>query len=368
MSKTIMKASQQWMTRPADERYTSLDEMLAHFEHQRSISRQGVVPSNRIEALPAEDDPNGMNVKFIGSKSGRSFNMTNHAFQQLATAADAPASYLRKLPAPIAADNINYGLKFLRKTEDVGVMIHDSENPELRAITGPKYGRIFNADIVKALTERFGNGVDGNWRVPGEFGKDVVVNERNTTLYASDHDMFVFLADEKNRIEIPDRRNGQPGQLARGFFVWNSEVGDKTFGLSTFLFDYVCSNRIVWGAEHYAEVKIRHSKSAPYRFVDEMAPAMEALSNASTHSITKAITDARNKKLGDDLDEFLAKRFGKRMVAPLKMIHEAEEGRPIENLWDATTAATAYAKRIEFTDNRVAFERMAGDVLKLTAE
>jgi hypothetical protein len=368
MSDIIMKASDQWRNRPADERYTSLDEMLAHFEHQRSITRQGVVPSKVLEAVPSEDGVNGLQVYMAGSKTERKFDLTHHSFQQLATTADAPASYLRKLPAVIAADNINYGLKFLRSVEDVGIMLHDGENPELRAITGPKYGRIFNADVVKALTNRFGNGIEGNFRVPGEFGRDVEVNKRNTTLYASDHDMFVFLADEKNRIEIPDRRDGKPGLLARGFFVWNSEVGDKTFGLSTFLFDYVCSNRIVWGAEHYAEVKIRHSSSAPTRFIEEMAPAMEALSNASTHSITKAITDARNKKLGDDVQDFLAKRFGKRMVAPLQAIHEAEEGRPIENLWDVTTAATAYAKRIEFTDNRVAFERTAGDVLKLVAE
>ena len=36
------------------------------------------------------------------------------------------------------------------------------------------------------------------------------------------------------------------------------------------------------------------------------------------------------KKLGDDLDQFLATRFGKRMVEPIKAIHHVEEGRPIE--------------------------------------
>ena len=36
--------------------------------------------------------------------------------------------------------------------------------------------------------------------------------------------MFVFLADEENRIELPNRRAGRFGAFARGFFVWNSEV------------------------------------------------------------------------------------------------------------------------------------------------
>src|SRR5205085_2945852 len=97
-----------------------------------------------------------------------------------------------------------------------------------------------------ALVERFGDGVSGHWRVPGEFGNRITVTKENTTLFASDRDMFVFLADEDRRIDVPGRRNGS-GSMARGFFVWNSETGDKTLGLGFFLFDYVCANRIVWG-------------------------------------------------------------------------------------------------------------------------
>jgi hypothetical protein len=45
--------------------------------------------------------------------------------------------------------------------------------------------------------------------VPGEFGQRVTVTQDNTTLFASDRDMFVFLADEENRIELPSRRAGR---------------------------------------------------------------------------------------------------------------------------------------------------------------
>jgi len=43
-------------------------------------------------------------------------------------------------------------------------------------------------------------------RVPGEFGRRVTVTKENTTLYASDRDMFVFLADEENRMSRAARR------------------------------------------------------------------------------------------------------------------------------------------------------------------
>jgi hypothetical protein len=56
--------------------------------------------------------------------------------------------------------------------------------------------------VVDALVDRFGDGITGTWRVPGEFGQRVTITKENTTLFASDRDMFVFLADEENRIEL----------------------------------------------------------------------------------------------------------------------------------------------------------------------
>lgn len=366
----LMQASHQWANRPDDERYTSLDEMLIHFRLKRTNSLERVVPARNLTAIP-DPDNRGLLVHVDSSLSDAteaSHVPTHHAFGQLAVLAESPAGYLRSLPSPLAADCINYGLKLRgNSVADVGLLLEQNFDTVLRAATGPKYGRIWNADVVEALVERFGDGVNGTWRVPGEFGKDVVVTKDNTTLFAGDRDLFVFLADERNRIEIPARRDGKSGSLARGFFVWNSEVGSKTFGLGTFLFDYVCCNRIVWGAEHYSEVKIRHTSGAPDRFLDEMRPALTAYANASDTNITKAIEDARAKRINDDLDAFLANRFGKRLAAPLKAIHEAEEGRPIETLWDASVAVSAYAKAIPYQDQRVKLERDAGELIKLAS-
>lgn len=44
-----------------------------------------------------------------------------------------------------------------------------------------------------------------------------------------------------------------------------------------------------------------------------------------------------------------------------------KENRPIETLWDATTAVTALAKGISYQDDRVELERKGGDILKLAA-
>ncbi len=278
--------------------------------------------------------------------------------------ADAPAAFLRTLPSPLTADIINYGLRYKRSIEDVGVLLYKNGNAELRAATGPNYGRVWNADIVDALIRKFGDGVTGDWKVPGEFGKDVKVTKANTTLYASDRDMFVFLADEKNRVNVENRRDGQSGSLARGFFVWNSEVGKTVLGIGTFLFDFVCMNRIVWGAEGYAEIRVRHTAGAPLRWMDEVQPVLQAYANSSAKPIEDAVKAAQAKKV-DDVADFLATRFSKRLVGPMMQIHEIEEGRPIETLWDVTTAATAYARGIGKTDDRLDIERAAGKVMQL---
>jgi hypothetical protein len=361
---TLTAANRQWSSRPDDERFLSLTDMEQHFRDLRYNSASKVVSSRQIEAVPVD----AKSLAIVGP-NGNAAAPTHWSFGQLAQLAGAPAGYLRGLPAPIAADCINYGLKFDRDIEDVGLLLTRTgdENAPLtvRAATGPRYGRVWNSDVVGALVDRFGDGVTGDWRVPGEFGRRVHVTKANTTLFAGDRDMFVFLADEERRIELPNRRNGKAGSLARGAFFWNSEVGGGTLGCATFLFDYVCSNRIVWGAAEYKEIRLRHTAGAPDKWLEQVRPAIQRYAEGSANTVTQAIEDARAHRLdGEELDSFLAERFGARSVAALKAVHEAEENRPIESRWDVVVAATAQARNIPWQDERVALERKAGDLLR----
>lgn len=362
-SSTLMQANRQWSSRPADERFVSLPEMLGMMQTIREQSRASVKSTRKIEAVPAPDNK-GLYIE----TDAKRYAPSHWSFGQVSSLAKAPAGYLRTLPAPIAADCINYGL-FRRDIEDVGLLVRENGEDTLRAATGPNYGRIWNQDIVQNLMDRFGDGRTGDFRVPGEFGHQVEITRDNTTLYASDRDMFVFLADEEHRIEVPNRRHGRSGSLARGFFVWNSEVGSATLGIGTFLFDYVCANRIVWGAEGYKEITIRHTASAPDKFIEQVTPAIQRYAAASSASITEAIENARAARLDtDSVDGFLKKRFGANMVERLKKQHMEEEERPIENLWDVTTAVTAVARDVKWQDDRVALERKGGDVMALASK
>jgi hypothetical protein len=372
---TLTQASTQWATRPDDQRFTSLDDLLAFTSAQRRDSRSLAVSSRRIEARPiAVDEGKFARELVVMGPDGAATSPTHWAFGQLAARVKAPAGYLRSLPADLTADCINHGLAH-RDVEDVGALLRiDSGGPlpELAALTGPNYGRVWNSDVVGALQSKFGDGVTGDWTVPGEFGHAVDVTKANTTLFASDRDMFVFLADEKHRIEVPNRRAGKPGSLARGFFVWNSEVGSTTLGIATFLFDYVCCNRMVWGAEGFQELRVRHTVSAPDKFLEQVQPALVAYSNSRATGVQDAIAQAQAARIGDkdEVMEFLVKRrrFSQTQAAAINLAHVAEEGRPIETLWDATVGVTAYAKGMKHQDARVDLERKGGELLTLASK
>jgi hypothetical protein len=332
--------------------------MHSHFATVETQSRELVLASRELSV-----EPTSVTGLAVRRRDGEHFYApTNWAFNQVAQLAEAPAGYLATLPAPIVADCVNYGLQFKRSIEDVKLLLQRNGESVLRAANGPNYGRVWNHEILDTLVKRFGNGRDGDWKVPGEFGRDVPVTKQNTTLFASDRDMFVFLADEKNRIELPGRRAGLMGTFARGFFVWNSEVGSKKLGLAMFLFDYACCNRIVWGAQGYSEISLRHTASAPERWLDELTPALASYADAATDPVTAIIKGAQQRRL-DKVDEFLAGRFSPRMAGAMQAVHQLEEGRPVETVWDAVTAATAYARSIPYQDKRVELERKAGELL-----
>lgn len=369
----LMMASNQWASRPDDQRFTSLIDLNAFCDAQRLASASRVVSSRRIEAQPTEDPAHKGLI--VLDPRGNPYSMTHWSFGQLANRAGAPGSYLRDLPAPLAADCVNYGLRYHREVEDLGILTTEGtpvgtaagQGATMRAVTGPNYGRIWNSTLTNALVARFGDGVTGDFKIPGEFGKDVAIDKRNTTLYASDRDMFVFLADEKRRIELPGRRAGMHGNFARGFIVWNSEVGDTTLGFAMFLFDYVCCNRIIWGAQNYQELRIRHTAAAPDRWLEEVAPTIEAYSNASDKGIIDHLQAAQAAKV-ESVDDFLKnRRFTRTQITNVKAAFITDEQRPMESVFDVVTGVTAYARSITHQDERVKLEREAGKMLDLAA-
>ena len=204
---------------------------------------------------------------------------THWSFGQLAGLIGAPAGYLRQLPAALAGINPQYGLTS-HGAEQVKSLETDTGRLELRAMTGPEYGRIYDHELVSAVMNIAGNGTgDTRWKVPGvldwstsRHNPFVEVTKDTTTLYASDRDVFLFLVDDAHRSRRAAwREDGSPDLYFRGFYCWNSEVGSKTLGMASFYLRGVCQNRNLWGVEDFEEIahpaqsKYAASRASPTR-------------------------------------------------------------------------------------------------------
>jgi hypothetical protein len=274
----IGRVSSEWFSRPADERYLSLSELhdAVHSRAERSRSRTAE-SAIRVEA--SRDDAERLALMLPGGEVP--LVPTHWSFGQLTTMIGAPSMYLRQLPAPLAAINLQYGLTSHR-AELIKTLEVEEGRVELRAVTGPDYGRIYDHELVAAVQRIAGNGTgDTRWKVPGvldwatgNYNPRVDITKCTTTLYASDRDVFLFLVDDLNPIEAGKLPDGSPDLYFRGFYCWNSEVGAKTLGIASFYLRAVCQNRNLWGVEDFEEITIRHSKYAASRFAHEAAPAL----------------------------------------------------------------------------------------------
>ncbi len=369
------RVSSQWFSRPDDQRFVDLNSMHAACLYSANNGQVRISQSKDIQVIAAKDDPDALQLIIPRENAGQDeliVKPSHWSFGQTCQQVSAPASYLRKLPAKLAAINLQYGL-MNHPSEVIKTYSTINGDSHLRAVTSPEYGRIYDHQVVSAIQKIAGNGNgDTNWRVPGIRGKALdVVTKENTTLYASDRDMFVFLADESNPISIGKLPNGDDDLVSRGFYVWNSEVGSASFGIATFLFRYVCANRIIWGQSQYQELTFRHSKNAPDRFMSSVAPALLQYSQSSSRSIIEGVNKAKDAivaRTEDERETFLQSRgFSKPQTQKILERVLEEEGHEAASVWDFVQGITAAARDIGHQDSRVAMELSASKLMKKVA-
>jgi hypothetical protein len=207
----LHECSKQWANRPDDERYMSLGELKAAVLSRKQESWTATPRCRDLQVIPAAGGDIAVELYDPTHGERRQVTPTNWSFNQLAQYAGAPAAYLRKLPSELAAINLQWGLERAPVRDDALILGQTNGHNQLRAMTSTSYGRIWDHQVVEAV-ERV-NG-DGRWQVPAA-SYSANNPRRATTLYASDRDVFIFLVDPQNPIEV----NGEV--LYRGFYTWN---------------------------------------------------------------------------------------------------------------------------------------------------
>jgi hypothetical protein len=376
---TNTTVSKQWIARPNDQKFLSLGDLRASVAARRDAAIETTVDIRKVEFLAPEpkviEDTHKMS---LGLPNGDVVSPTHWSFGQLASLAKAPAGYLRTLPSQIAADALTYGMRYNRPG-DSAKLYANANTTELMAATGPEYGRIFDEEVVDAVMQVAGNGTgDSRWKIPGTldwststYNPETPVSADTTTLFASDRDVFMFLVDDRNPVEVGKLPNGDPDLMFRGFYISNSEVGRSALKLAAFYLRAVCCNRILWGVEGFEEISMRHSKLAPSRFIEQARPALEGFADGSARRLIDGVNAAKAAKVADDNEEMLnflsARDFSRKQAANIMESVEIHEGREARTIWDITQGITRVSQDITHTDERTDFERNAKKLLDKVA-
>lgn len=389
MSMNLYQANKQWSVRPADERFWTLEEMYSACKQYADTAKEMALSCVDIRVEAVDED-----VRLVGRK-GQPALLTHWSFGQLSGLVGAPADYLRGLSATLAVQNLNWGLKHRadRLSEDASnlkLLFHQNGDLLLRAITSEKYTRIWNYEVAQRLVGL----QDLGWRVPparpaqsgqpksrpateqdvlrlkmANIGIQVGDTIAPAGIYASDHDMFVFLVNEDNRIN-----DGTPEGLGRGFFVTNSEVGGGSFVITTFLYRFVCGNHIVYDAQQVAEIRIRHTGAADQLAWSRLQVQVKRYANSSVSELEAKIARARQYEIAGSKEEVLDKIFAIRNLGcPRKTLdlayetavqYEDTDGSP-RTPWGMAQGLTRVSQATDYADVRMRIDRAAGKVLEV---
>jgi hypothetical protein len=106
----LFATSHQWATRPDDQRFLSLEDLHASVATRRGESWTATPYTRELRVVPQADQL-ALSVFDPTAGERRDLELSNWSFGQLSQYAQAPAAYLRKLPADLAAINLQWGLE-----------------------------------------------------------------------------------------------------------------------------------------------------------------------------------------------------------------------------------------------------------------
>lgn len=366
----LMQASNQWASRPDDERFPDLDSLLAFVRGVKDRSAEAApVPRNLLAV--SEDDRSKALVLTAGASPPMA--LSNWSFSQvcgLAKPAAAeralPSSALGHYPAGMVAPLLTYGLTHCRDPRKRVKLLAERPAssgglPRLRAVTGESYGRIWDAWCVEAVC---GRAAESGWVVPPAYG------DRPAGLYASDRDLFCFMVDSPEAsYMVRDPESDRTEALHRGFFLWNSEVGSKSVGLLLFWFNGTCGNHIVWAASQIKEIRLKHTAHVRTRIGGAVRRGLQLAAGARSDDLD-GIRAAMSSWLVDKSAKVekvvpvvqrrtgLSQRISKRAVD----LAVAEGSNP-RTAWGAVQGVTALARGTAYADARVELERAAAGLM-----
>lgn len=371
----IATAFRQYADRPADERFPSLDAMIANALHEKNLSAERTYNLKDLRAIAVPGaDPNGLQDVHLASPKG-SAGLSHWAFGQLSRTVGAPAGYLRNLPAQLAADCINHGLSSSPVGTAANLLVRgaNGQPPLIRACTSESYGRVWDAELYSAVASQITK-YDDKWTLPPTWSGEPA------GAYRGDRDSFLILTNGGSIVTDPSLANafttgaataegrGPVDGMFRGLLLRNSEVGASSIVIESILYRYVCGNHMLWGAVIDKSFRRRHvGKSAMRETVREIG---RIAVNWAGHSAEKDQAIIRNlirleiaSTKEAVIDELRAMGATAEQATSAYETCEQTEGASPRSFWGIAQGLTRDSQTTAYQDDRYSLDKLAGMVL-----
>lgn len=387
MEKQVLdRAHRQWATRPIDQRFWTIEEAkLASFRHYESrVEKAFPLASLRVQ-------PTADNDLALVNPNGGAAEFTNFSFGQFCSMVGAPSAALAKRSAPLVANYLNECIRDTAADREVQCLVYLNGHATVMCMTGMAYARIHNWELL----DRLGNLPDG-WMIPParpahddprarpctvedlEKWKDFGVGQwiplgsliAPAGVYVSDRDMFVFLVNRNRYVDLP----GGKEVVYRGFFISQSEFGDRALNVETFNYESICGNHFCWGASNVVSFTFRHVGQIRDKFAPAYAAAIKS-ADKDTSEERKRITAAQSFDLGQTKDEVIDWITGKSILGAKKAeaaYAVAEQFADIHgsprSAWGFASGVTRLSQDTGYQNEREVLDRAAGKVLDVAYE
>ncbi len=354
---TLTIAQRELFTRPPE----------SHFDSFLSLRSDADSQKRRCTSLDARDDrilfsEDGGHVHF----GDRTLALTHFALGQLASMAKVPMPVLERLDGDTRAKVLNRCFPRNRRYRTALV-----DGDRLRCVTSDRYERVWDADVYEQVDR---------WLLPNGFipamptvntdaqGTNLLGNTK-PALFRSDRDSFSFYYGDKSA------GDDCLGGLRKGVVVYNSEVGAKSFGFSTFYFRELCANFLIWDATGVKARRARHT-GAVIGVVREFREELQQVGATLTTRELDAFEVARKTRFVPEgpgeraetvrrlVREFRLSEAGAAGVADLVL---APENPGEFTVWGVVNGITSAAKAMAYAGDRADFSTVAGEVLAAAA-
>lgn len=337
----LTHASRELFRRQPDEVFADLQSLHAHCLAEKNISTDRWTPPQELQPRPGAS---GITLQVAGTDG---FWLNDWAFTQLCVMSGVAKDTVNKLSPATASLVLRETLPESNKPLQIF-----TQGSTVRSIHGHAYSRLYNADLVHMIRE---------------FGVDLVPPPKSpingaTGLYCGEQDLFCFLIDPTGWAEI----NGQA--FAPGFMIWNSEVGKRSVGISTFWFQQICQNHIVWDATEVVEFTRKHTGKVGEalgdirRIVEQLVEKRDSRRDGFVGTIRKAMETEFGG--ADETLKLLTKNGFTRQLAKRAVEGAFQDGQRF-TVFSVVDALTRLAQEHKYAGDRVAADEKASALLIL---